>query len=562
MDFPPCIWANIFAFFEIECIFRSLLTLNRHYSRLVQDHACWKVAVFGRRGEKSQITDSTIEHLACRSFRHLKYLDLRTCPNITDTAMLAIGSHIKNLCYLNLTHCKLITDVGLGRLAPLASSLRELYLTLVPVSDIGIQKFFAACEYSPLETLNLNHVPHISDESLSLISRKCPRISDLGLANCKSISDLGIKIIAENFLRIRQLQLAGGVKISDEGIAHLAACRPLESVDLNHCLQLTDAGIGALIDPSLFVQPAPYQPFLADSPPVFDHSAIFQSLQYRVRAPLVASLRVLSLRQCPQLTSAGVAYLAYFTSLVDLDLGNLDLIDDDAITIFLRQAGSNLRSLNLYYCRNLSDVSLKAIGSFCPNLTKLNVTNFNKATHIGLEALVQGCPRLVQLVLSQCRSISAEGFKHLARLTHLERVALILCQVTDEVIQAISTGCPSLAYLDLSWCRSVTDESLKALASGVCALSLREINFSYCQISDAGLLHLSRGCPNLSAIDAICTQATRSVAPSLIARLPSLQKFKVRTDTSTKIRQYRSIAGSVFVSLFVVALAIIVMKYL
>ena len=87
----------------------------------------------------------------------------------------------------------------------------------------------------------------------------------------------------------------------------------------------------------------------------------------------------------------------------------------------------NLARLVLNDCRQVSDdVGVQAIGAGCPSLTGLNLFNCRQVSDVGVQAIGAGCPSLTGLDLYSCG------------------------QVSDVGVQAIGAGCPSLTNFYLS----------------------------------------------------------------------------------------------------------------
>lgn len=123
-------------------------------------------------------------------------------------------------------------------------------------------------------------------------------------------------------------------------------------------------------------------------------------------------------------------------------------ITDQGLLEFVQQYPS-LRKIRLYNCSQITDESVKAIG-----------------TH---------CLRLMELDLTGCVKITDEGINALRQLTHLRALALTQTHITDE----------SLFFIGQSAFHHI----------------LNEINLKMCaEITDDGFLYLLKQCPNLKTI--------------------------------------------------------------
>lgn len=138
----------------------------------------------------------------------------------------------------------------------------------------------------------------------------------------------------------------------------------------------------------------------------------------------------------------------------------------------------HMTSLNVSYCKQVTDAALWAVSRHCAQLRSLHATAC-QITRVGLRALTLGCRDITLLELSQC------------------------VDVGDSALSAIAAGCPSLKALHLSGCQDITDDGLAVLGRGCRHLSV--LNVSACrrvgEFGDRALLALGRYCPELTHLD-------------------------------------------------------------
>lgn len=113
-----------------------------------------------------------------------------------------------------------------------------------------------------------------------------------------------------------------------------------------------------------------------------------------------------------------------------------------------------------------------------------------------LRKIVRKCLMLRSLSLFRCEKITDKALseigKHLPFLTDL---SLTHCSrwLTDEGIAHVTRGCPDLTALDVGGCLQLTDETLTRLAADCKGLQVLKI--SKCiKMTDAGLLQVVRAC--------------------------------------------------------------------
>ena len=66
-----------------------------------------------------------------------------------------------------------------------------------------------------------------------------------------------------------------------------------------------------------------------------------------------------------------------------------------------------LNSIDLHYCRGITDVGVSAIAHKRPILDKMNLFSCKGITYKGLSALVQKCPCLCSIGVIRCVTISS-----------------------------------------------------------------------------------------------------------------------------------------------------------
>ena len=98
--------------------------------------------------------------------------------------------------------------------------------------------------------------------------------------------------------------------------------------------------------------------------------------------------------------------------------------DDDVIALLQ----SNISTLVLRGCTNLTDKVLLEVAKKCPSLTQLDVLWCQKLTDAAIVAIAKNCSSLTQLKVAYCENL------------------------TDAAIVAIAKNCSSLTQLNVTWC--------------------------------------------------------------------------------------------------------------
>lgn len=139
-----------------------------------------------------------------------------------------------------------------------------------------------------------------------------------------------------------------------------------------------------------------------------------------------------------------------------------------------QQACSNLTSIDLSHCREVSDVAMIEVSQQCYRLTDLDLSY----TYCRNETLMA-----FAMTSTSLRSLNIASDLH----------------ITDESVQFLAQRCPLLQSVDMSQCQHVSSMSLKAIAKYSSALT--SLRLCSCHMSDQGVLELASGCPALTSLD-------------------------------------------------------------
>ncbi|PWA50556.1 hypothetical protein CTI12_AA470150 [Artemisia annua] len=219
------------------------------------------------------------------------------------------------------------------------------------------------------------------------------------------------------------------------------------------------------------------------------------------------------------------ALLPLADQLRELNLRRARLDRDDEC--YLIQRCPNLEVL---YTDNTGhgNEKLKVIGQFCKKLCKLKITGFGSVSSTGLVAIAQGCLNLEYLHI-RLRVVSNEAMEcigsHLKNLRYFrmtfgyaahDQTALPL----DDGIRALLVGCSKLKWLGI-YNQELTDVGLDFI--GKYGRNLRYLSLGYIGESDAGLVQLSKGCPNLRKLEIQICPLSKQALSSLMFNVTSLR---------------------------------------
>ncbi|OWZ10853.1 hypothetical protein PHMEG_00016221 [Phytophthora megakarya] len=338
-----------------------------------------------------------------------------------------------------------------------------------------------------------------------------------------------------------------GTSITDNGIAHLHKLKCLTSLDVSRCHDLTDEGLTTIRRHMSSLQELHLNEChrfsscvlikvwkdckrlhtlsVRGCPGVTD--AFLQCLANTKRSSAACTLRSIDIRQCKNLTSSGISYLANASmknmamqhlavddclsvdnmaffgfenspglhSLTSLSLSGLG-IDETAISWIVKGCGTSLQKLNVARCKVLSDFALLLMAPLIssPVFVKLNTQECPLITDVGIKNLFSleeekyqnlteddddNMPRthLMSLNLKNCFNIGDDAMSVVGKFSgNLAKLNLKgLRKVSDRGIMKIAKGCPSLARISVSG-RNITAQTFKLLGKMCRKLRILDIS--------------------------------------------------------------------------------------
>jgi len=224
------------------------------------------------------------------------------------------------------------------------------------------------------------------------------------------------------------------------------------------------------------------------------------TLARALRVPVVAeNLRSLNLEFCKEVTDA---HLAGVGGLEYLNLNALHKLTDDGVVTVAKACGPRLLALELYWHHARGSPCLVEVAKACPNLTLLNLSGCQAVEDSACRAIARHCPALANLDLTRCPLLSDASLTFLCPRLKGSLKSLNLyanSQFTDEGYLAIAQ-LGHLEFLDLCGAGKISSEAIAAIARG-CGRSLVSLNLTWCvHCDDAALHHVASHCPKLELL--------------------------------------------------------------
>lgn len=237
-------------------------------------------------------------------------------------------------------------------------------------------------------------------------------------------------------------------------------------------------------------------------------------------------VRFLDVSGCYHITDRGFSYLVSEIGIngrleivrmqLLWQLNSMAIMDVSAPSV-----GSSLVRLDFLNVKRMKDDVLERMATNCPNLRSLDMSFCKSLTDRCMPWLALMSDRLVRLNMKRCTGISDKGFQHWAytKFIRLRHLVLADCTfLTQSLISVLSLCAPMLEYLDLSFCCALDDGSLDFLRLG--CRHLRDLRLLFCgnAVSDGLLLSLLLGLVCLQRLDIKgCIRVTRAGVDILLS---------------------------------------------
>ena len=240
------------------------------------------------------------------------------------------------------------------------------------------------------------------------------------------------------------------------------------------------------------------------------HLSIMWLIKRGARATIIRTRRSnrTSDRQITDMTFAGVGLLCTqnvdsvnqgFWRWLGMECDTSNGFDE---AVFIRRHGlSQVTSIDLNHCHQISDIGVSAIAQGCPLLTSINLERCESISDVGVSAIAQGCPLLTLIRLDRCERISDIGLSAVAQgCPLLTSIALYNCgSISDLGVSAIAQGCPLLTSIDLRYCDRISYVGVSAIVQG-CRL-LTSMNLTGCdRLSETALSLLRFNNPQIEIL--------------------------------------------------------------
>ena len=301
----------------------------------------------------------------------------------------------------------MVTDAGVDGLCgddnnPKCRKLREVNLTSTGISSYGMQKMLSSqlelqklslaltissktFELSSgsrsllkLSSVDLSYTS-ITDASIKSLCEICPMLCELSLNCCTSVSAVSLQYIA-SLKHLRALSIADNATIKfHPHIAQFLAKSgdSLKALNISG-MENVDTEVLGVCCKSLKCL------IMADCREVtgsFIHVSTGQESKSLSLSQACPKLNILNLHSChftqhKSLSEHLITILSNSAELQELDLSGIEKLSDEIVLLFIQSSDlSNLRSMNISRCCEISVAPIELLVEVCKSLTQLNLSH-------------------------------------------------------------------------------------------------------------------------------------------------------------------------------------------
>ncbi|XP_057452834.1 F-box/LRR-repeat protein 3-like [Lotus japonicus] len=339
-----------------------------------------------------------------------------------------------------------------------------------------------------LTSLTCSHMGSLSIADILLITDCSPFLQELDLSFPKEVVHRGNNLPLALPKLLRKVNLSGesfiindeelirvckncefleelDSRISDELLCSVAEeGLPLRKLVLDDCRNYTYAGISCLLSSCKFVQHLDLQ------------SAEFLNDQHVAELSVfLGNLISIDISYCKGLTDLALFALIRNCSLLSEIKMKVTGIGKKKVQYSNSFMNCCVKSLHLGWNPYLGDESIKLLSLVCPNMQLLDLRCCSRISEGVVEVLRRFCT-IRDLSIGQCLGVKLHGLNF--KVPNVEVLNLAHSGIDDETLSVVAKSFCGLKYLDLEYCRSVTDKGVRKVVEN--CKQLREINLHGC----------------------------------------------------------------------------------
>eukprot|EP01133_Synstelium_polycarpum_P001079 gene1079-1223_t len=371
---------------------------------------------------------------------------------LSDNAIVALTQNCPKLAIIEISNCVNLGDVSINAISTHCAGLRELVMSRCTlVTSVAIDKLFRTLH--EIRLIDLSSAPlAASDNTLRLIGKYCPSIQYVSLAGNCNITDAGLISMVKSTTGLLELNISECVNLSDASLNAVAAncqrLRILKMTGLNNVTTLRSIGKSCTELVELDIS---------------ECHKISSDLGYITKG--CTKLTIFKLRRCyglqdvSLLSEDGEIHTMTKLTVLDWSYGNIEFQTIHSIT----HSCKYLTSLNVSYCKSLTDMSIERIAASLTNLKKLKIDAVVNVTDEGIRSLSEGpvSSSIQVLSLVGCRNISDASAQHILRFHNLRKISLGGCLMTTTGAELIASESFELVKINIRNSLNINPMKLK-----------------------------------------------------------------------------------------------------
>lgn len=246
LDLAGCANISNNSLVHIERGFKRLKWLNLRSCRNITDSGIAKLS--GQTPEENKLMEGAVENDSSnvrRGVQCLEFLSLQDCQKLTDDSLKYISAGLKNLKSINLSFCASLTEFGMKHLSTMVGdSLREINLRSCDVTDLALR--YLSEGGLTLHVLDISFCDRVRDDGLAFLSQGLPQLRSLSL-NSIPLTDAGLVKLSQTLTDLHTLNVGQCFHITDRGVdAILNNCPHLANLDIYGCSRISNQMIHRL----------------------------------------------------------------------------------------------------------------------------------------------------------------------------------------------------------------------------------------------------------------------------------------------------------------------------
>ncbi|KAG8439961.1 hypothetical protein GDO86_005939 [Hymenochirus boettgeri] len=409
--------------------------------------------------------------IICEGCPALLYLNL-SHTDITNVSLRIMSRYLLNLQYVSLAYSRKFTDKGLQYLGSGKGFHKLIYLDLSGCSQISVDGFkFLAAGCNSLQHLKINDMFTLTDNCFVALLDKCQHILSISLLGSPHLSDAAFKVLAQG-RKLTKIRIEGNNRITDSSIKLISkSCPGLNHVYVADCQKITDSSLKAVstlknitvlnvADCIRISDPGVRQVLEGPSGTKIRELNLtncvrVSDLSLLRIAQKCYSLNYLSLRYCENLTDSGIELLGNMASLISLDLSGTNITDQGLSALGTH---GRIKELSLSECMGISDVGIQKFCQQSRDLEQLDLSHCLQVTNNTVKTVAFCCKLLTSVTITGCPKLTDISIQYLSGVCHYLHVLNFsgCIHLSDKSLKYLLKGCRQLRVLRMLYCKSIT----------------------------------------------------------------------------------------------------------